>query len=312
MDILLLVVGFAGLVLGGEFLVRGAVLLARHLGISPMVIGLTLVGFGTSTPELVTSLQAALAGSPGIAVGNVVGSNTANILLIVGLSALIAPIAVHRVSFLRDGTFLALATLACLAIVLTGHIDRLAGTMLIVGLGSYLVTTLYLDRSAIAPVDADLPALGQTSVWRAVAQFVFGLALTIVAARFLVFAAINIAADFGVSEAVIGVTIVAIGTSMPELITSVVAARRQQADIAIGNILGSNLFNILGILGLTAIVQPMDVPQQILQFDIWVMGIATAVLIAAAWTGWRISRREGFAFFVTYGLYLGWLAYSVA
>ena len=312
MDIVLMLAGFAGLLLGGDLLVRGAVSLAQHFGISPMVIGLTLVGFGTSTPELLTSLQAALAGSPGIAVGNVVGSNTANILLILGMSALIMPIAVHRAGFQRDGAVLALATAICLALVLTGSIGRLAGGALMVMLALYLAATLYLERGNAAHevggdtlLAADDP---RRPIWRALGQFGLGLALTLVAARFLVTGAISLAAALGVSEAVIGVTIVAVGTSMPELVTSVVAARKGQADIAFGNILGSNIFNILGILGATTLVQPLTVPAEILQLDIWVMVAATGFLIGAAMTGWRISRSEGFAMMAAYVAYLVWLA----
>ncbi|MFD3190757.1 calcium/sodium antiporter [Sedimentitalea sp. HM32M-2] len=312
----MLIAGFAGLVVGGDLLVRGAVVLARRLGISPMVIGLTLVGFGTSMPELVTSLQAALAGSPGIAVGNVVGSNTANILLIMGMAALIAPMAVQRAAFQRDGLFLVLATAACLAVVLSGSIGRAAGMALIAGLGVYMGLTLYLDRASTvrqqgAGLDLAAPEPGGSAVWRALGQFLAGLILTIVAARLLVAGAISLAAGLGVSEAVIGVSIVAVGTSMPELITSVVAARQRQADIAFGNVLGSNIFNILGILGVTAAVHPLTVPAQILALDIWVMTGATALLVAFAWSGWRISRGEGAAMLALYGLYLAWMVHAV-
>lgn len=312
MDILLMLAGFAGLVLGGDLLVRGAISLAQAYGISPMVIGLTLVGFGTSTPELLTSVQAALAGSPGIAVGNVVGSNTANILLILGLSALIIPIAVSRAGFQRDGSVLALATVICLALVLTGSIGRMAGVALMAGLLAYLVGTLYLDRgTASAAADtATLPDTGplRRPIWRYIGQFALGLALTMLAARFLVTGAINLAEALGVSEAVIGVTIVAIGTSLPELVTSVVAARKGQADIALGNILGSNIFNILGILGATVLVRPLTVPVEILDLDIWVMVGATVFLIGSVLTGWRISRGEGFVMMLAYAAYVVWLA----
>jgi cation:H+ antiporter len=316
MDIILLLAGFIGLVIGGDLLVRGAVSVARNYGISPMVIGLTLVGFGTSTPELVTSLQAAFAGSPGIAIGNVVGSNTANILLILGLTALIAPITVQPETFRRDGLVLALATAACLAIALTGDIGRLAGFSLAVALGAYLAFTFRMDRAAQQRNSAEWAGVPDSlpedsfGIWRAAAIFVFGLLLTVGAARLLVTGAISLAADLGVSEAVIGVTIVAIGTSMPELITSVMAARKQQPDIAFGNIIGSNIFNIFGILGVTALVHPLPVPDEIMDLDIWVMVLAAVSLILAAWSGWRITRREGLAMLAAYCAYLGWLAYS--
>lgn len=308
MDFLYILGGLVGLLIGGEYLVKGAVDLARRLRISPMVIGLTLVGFGTSTPELVTSVQAALQDAPGIAIGNVVGSNTANILLILGASALLLPIAVSRRDFQRDGTALMLATAVCLAFVLYGQVGRLAGTGLVLLLAAYLIMVLRSgDPAAEMPVDGGV----LRAPWIAGLMMLGGLALTLLAARFLVLGAVAVAADLGVSEAVIGVTIVAIGTSMPELVTSIVAARQGQADVAFGNIIGSNLFNILGILGVTALVSPLEVPPQIVGFDIWVMVGATALLALVAMTGWRITRREGGVMLACYLVYLGVLTASV-
>src|SRR5690625_1720922 len=309
MTLLMLLVGFAGLVLGGELLVRGAVAIALRFGLSQLMIGLTLVGFGTSTPELLTSLQAAFKGSPGIAVGNVVGSNICNVLLILGAAALLRPIVTHRDAFRRDGAVLLGATLICVGIVLVGTIGRVAGGVLLMLLIGYVIMTWLAERRgdpSRADVDVPLPAF--RGIWGSVAFFIGGLLLTIIGARLLVDAAIEIAADLGVSEAVIGVTIVALGTSLPELMTSIIAAIKRQGDVAFGNIVGSNIFNIFGILGTTAIAQPLVVPPEVARLDIWVMLAAAVVLIWVTITGWRITRGEGVLMLAGYGGYIGWLA----
>ena len=306
-----LALGLVLLVLGGEALVRGAVNLAARLGVSPLLIGLTVVGFGTSTPELVTSLQAAFTGSPGIAVGNVVGSNTANILLILGAAALIAPLAVSPGAFRRDGVALVLVTLAAIVVVLTGALSRFVGLALIAGLVLYLVTAYRSERrsaggaSAAADEASDVPPMGLPM---ALVYAVGGIALTVLGARFLVDAASELATRFGVSDAIIGLTLVAVGTSLPELVTSVVASLRRQGDVAFGNVVGSNIYNVLGILGATALIKPIPVPERIASFDIWVMAAATLALVWVAVTGWRITRREGIALLVAYAAYVGWLA----
>lgn len=302
-DLSLIAIGFAGLLLGGNWLVDGAVGLATRWGVSPLVIGLTLVGFGTSMPELVTSVQAALAGSPGIAIGNVVGSNIANILLILGLTCALSPMAVARGTLQRDGTVMLGATLAALALVLWGNINRPMGLLLVAGLALYLVTALRRGDSDAACI-SDMPT---PPLWRGLVAVLAGLVVTILAARALVTGAVAVAASWGVSEALIGVTIVAVGTSLPELVTSLVAARKGQADMAFGNIIGSNIFNVLGILGVTALVRPMQVPAQFITLDIWVMtGAALVVLIMGA-TGRRISRGEGATLLAGYAAYTGLL-----
>ena len=317
MDLALAAAGILLLLLGGNWLVRGAVALAGRLGVSPMVIGLTLVGFGTSTPELLTSVQAALEGAPGIAIGNVVGSNTGNILLILGLSALMSPIAVQPRALRRDGTVMTLAAVLCAVLVLIGTLGAMAGTAFLAGLGLYLGYTLWSERrapsdaAAIYEGEAALVELPGESAGRASLRLLAGLALTLVGAKLLVDGAIGLAAGFGVPEAVIGVTVVAIGTSMPELVTSVIAARRGEGDVAIGNIIGSNIFNVLGILGVTAMLGPLTVPVEIARLDIWVMMAATLALLAVARTGWRVARAEGAALFAGYLLYLGVLVSTV-
>lgn len=308
---ILVVIGLAGLVVGGEMLVRGAVSAAKSFGISPMVIGLTLVGFGTSSPELVTSLQAALSGSSGIAIGNVVGSNIGNVLLILGIAALIAPIVVDPRAFRRDGTVVALATLLCLGAVLFGEIGRIAGAGFVVALAAYLGFTFWSEKQSggtpaatVYENEAETVAGPETSLGLSLLIALVGLVIIIFGARFLVSGAVSIAQTAGLSEAVIGLTIVAIGTSMPELVTSVIAVRKGEGSVALGNVLGSNIFNILGILGITVLVKPMDVPSEIASLDIWVLCATTLILVAFARSGWTISRREGGLLTLGYAAYL--------
>ena len=299
--LILIAFGFIALILGGEILVRGAVRLAVIAGLSPMVIGVTLVGFGTSTPELFTSLQAAFAGSPGIAVGNVIGSNIANILLILGVAALVRPFPLSASAFGRDGFALTAATLLCGIIVLYGSMGRTSGGLLVLGLLGYMLYTL---RTGQSDPDETSDTSTKGGVPAALALFAVGLVLTIVGARYLVLGAIDLAAAAGISDTVIGLTVVAIGTSLPELVTSVIAALRGRFDIALGNIIGSNIFNILGILGITALVHPLTVPTQIAQFDVWVMAAATLMLLGVMAAAGRLPRLGGAILVAGYGTYL--------
>jgi cation:H+ antiporter len=327
MEFLLLLGGLVLLALGGEALVRGAVQLAERMGVSPLLIGLTLVGFGTSTPELVTSVQAALIGSPGIAVGNAVGSNIANILLILGIAALISPVRVGSMALKRDGV-LVLATAAVFALVgFTLPLDRLVGLAFVAGLVGYLVYAWRTERAGadghpaafekaqafegthptLHAAGAAAPGAGAGALVLALGMALGGLVLVVFGGRLLVDGAVALARNFGIEETVIGLTIVAVGTSMPELVTSLVAAVRRQSDVALGNILGSNIYNILGILGLTALIAPTAVPAQIAWFDNLVMVAVSAALLAFAWTGLRIGRREGGALLAGYLLYVWWI-----
>ncbi|MGB0669975.1 MAG: calcium/sodium antiporter [Rhodospirillales bacterium] len=314
MSALLIASGLVLLVLGGEGVVRGSVALARRLGVSELMIGLTLVGFGTSTPELLTSVQAALLGAPGLSVGNVIGSNIANVLLILGVTALLATIPCDPRAVRRDGAVVVIATLACLAAVLIGSIGRLPGALLVAGLVLYIVVTYRLERkggSASAELhagEAELAGDAPQSLWVSLAFAVGGIALTMVGAKLLVDGAIDLARLAGVSDAVIGLTVVAVGTSLPELVASITAALKKRTDLALGNILGSNIYNVLGILGLTAMIQPLDVPPSVAAFDIWIMLASAVALVVFATTGGRISRPEGAIFMVGYGAYLALLA----
>ncbi len=315
MTILLLLIGLGLLVAGGELLVRGAVRLAERFGLSSLLIGLTLVGFGTSTPELVTSLQAAFKGSPGIAVGNVVGSNTANILLILGVAALIFPVAVARGTFKRDGLVLALSSLACLGAVLMGGLTPILGAVFLAALAGYILFAFWQERTVEAgPTAGNAAPVPQSKGGIAldIVLVIAGLALTIAGARFAVDGAITLARMFEVSETLIGLTVVAVGTSLPELVTSVMAALKRQGDIAFGNIVGSNIYNVFGILGVTAMVKPVPIPPEIAAFDIWVMLGAAALLILFAVSRWRIGRIEGGVLLAGYVAYTAWLVLTAA
>ncbi|MFN0264893.1 calcium/sodium antiporter [Tepidamorphus sp. 3E244] len=292
MTILLLAAGLLLLLAGGEALVRGAVSLAVRLNVSPLVIGLTLVGFGTSMPELFTSVQAALAGSPAIAVGNIVGSNIANVLLILGIATLLMPIAVERRALMRDGALLIGATLLFAALCFSGSLGRGAGIALLAGLVLYLGILWHQERGtpAQAPQQA---APSTTSPLAALLIAAAGLAMIVFGARFLIDGAVMLARAYDISEAVIGLTVVAIGTSLPELATSIVAALRRQPDVAFGNIIGSNIFNLLGIGGVTALIHPLEIPDAMRSVDIPVMVLVTLALLVVAWTGLRIVRVEG-------------------
>jgi cation:H+ antiporter len=314
MDIAIaLLIGLSLLVTGGELLVRGSVAAAKSLGVSPLLIGLTLVGFGTSTPELVTSVTAAMEGSPGIAVGNVVGSNIVNIFLILGAAAVIYPLAVDPKAFKRDAIMLGVAALACLAVVLYGTMSHLIGILFIISLFAY-VAYVYVQEKR-APDEAaqvvehivEDTGKGPKTMILSVGMAVAGIAITIFGAKFFVGGAVDLAKSFGISDTIIGLTVVAVGTSMPELVTSVMAALRKHSDVAYGNIIGSNIFNVLFVLGATSLVKPIDIPPQIAQFDIWVMLAATAMLIFFARSGFKLQRWEGFAFlgaFVAYTAFL--------
>ena len=296
---------------GGEALVKGSVSAAIHFKISPLLVGLLFIGFGTSAPELAACIDAALAGAPAIAVGNIVGSNIANILLIIGLSAVILPVITPKTAWRRDGTFLILASLLLVAAVLTGYIVRWTGGFFLILLVGYMVFCFLTDQASQDTPDIEAAQLSQDTVSLLMASALAfgGLAGVLIGADMLVGSAIVVAKKFEVSESLIGLTLVAIGTSLPELVTCVIAALRRHGDIALGNIVGSNIFNSLGIAGVTAIVVPITVPTEIAQLDIWIMVGAVVLLVTFARTNWRVSRQEGAIFLLAYFAYLGMLAF---
>ncbi len=304
MDYLYLLVGLVGLFFGGEALVRGSVGIARRMAIPPLLIGLTVVGFGTSTPELLVSVDAAWRGVPDIALGNIVGSNIANILLIIGLSALIWPIRVMGATLRRDTAVMMAAALILVPIFVMAQMGRLSGLILLAGLAAYLI---WAYRQPGEMVAEDVGVAGPSSALVSTLWVLGGLVALMVGARFLVDGAVSIARDYGISEAFIGLTIVAVGTSLPELATSLIAAFRRQSEIAIGNIVGSNIFNVLGILGVTALIAPIPVASRFLTFDLPVMVAVSLVLTALLLSRPVIGRGIGVAMLAGYVAYV-WAA----
>lgn len=314
MTYVVLAVGLVLLIAGGELLVRGAVRIAEHFGLSPMLIGLTIVGMGTSMPELAASVQAALAGSPGIALGNIVGSNIANILLILGLAVVLSPFAVPRGVLWRDG---GVGLVCALLLILAGYtigLTRGAGILLVVGMFAYVYlafrqekagaahSAIYDKAMALEEIDPALvpTAKAQGPIALAAVFFVAGIALIVSGGSLLVDAAIAISTSLGVSDEVIGLTVVAVGTSLPELVTSAIAAIKRQGEIALGNVLGSNIYNVLFIGGVTGIVAPTQIPGSILQFDLLVLLAVSVIVMLFAFTGGKLSRPEGFVLVAAY------------
>lgn len=315
LDFLILAAGLVVLVFGGDYLVRGAVSLAERLNISPMIIGLTIVAFGTSAPELFVSLQAALDGAPGIALGNVIGSNTANVLLVLGAPAIIAPLAISAKGIRSSLAYMMAFTFGLIWFMYTdARVSHLEGLILFLALISYLVWQLIKakrQRAASAKIiaDEDVDDLGDmpesTSDTKKIALFlIIGIIGLPVGAYLTVEAATSIARTFNVSEAVIGVTVVAIGTSLPELVTSVMAAIRRSGGVALGNVVGSNIFNIGLILGSTALISPLDVDPHLMKFDVEMMVYASVLLIILAILAKPVQRWFGILMLGTYTAYI--------
>jgi cation:H+ antiporter len=305
------VVGVALLILGAEGLVRGASRLASRYGVPPLIVGLTIVAFGTSAPELAVSVGASLKGESSVAVGNIVGSNVMNVLLILGLSAIVAPLIVREQLVRIDVPLLIVVSVAVWAMAADGQVSQIEGWVLVIALASYLgflFISIRRGKSDAAGV-VDLPDLPESEVEEASAGGVLrdlavvagGMIGLMLGARWLVLGAVAAAEALGVSELVIGLTIVAIGTSLPEVATSVLASIRGERDVAVGNVVGSNLFNLLCVLGITAVLPPLGVPVEsaAINFDIPVMVAVAVLCFPIFFTGGRISRWEG-------GLMLGY------
>ena len=306
--LMLTLAGFVLLIFGADFMLRGAVSVARSLGISPHVIGLTVIAIGTSAPELVVSMKASLVGSPGIAVGNVVGSNITNILLMIGTVGVICPFAGKGRSLLRDCCVLAGATLIFLLLGQTGMIERWHGAVMLTLLAGYMLYCYWSERRGR---HRDGLAEGETGEigrnpgglisWL---QMCGGIVAVVGGAQMLVDGAIDVAARIGVSETVIGITMVALGTSVPELATTAVAAIRRHTDVALGNIIGSNIINTLGILGAVSVVSPLMITSKLMQSDLWVMAAITLVFIAAVLLLKTLVRPVAVLFCLTYVVYV--------
>jgi len=318
LTIFLLVVGLVCLVGGAELLVKGAATIASRLGIAPVIVGLTVVAFGTSAPELAVSVSAALGGNADVALGNVVGSNIGNILLILGASAIVGGLAVQQRIIRFDIPVLIVVSVIAFLMSLDNRIGRIDGIILFAGVLLYVGWLVREARSErgdiVAEYTESVETLEGTAIerplWFNVGLVAAGLVVLVVGSQLLVNAATDIAESAGISDLVIGLTVVAIGTSLPELATSILAAMRGQRDIAVGNVIGSNLFNLMSVLGLTSIVSSDGIPVSdvSLRLDFPVMLAATLVLVPIVWNGFEIKRWEGF---VLIAFYLAYVAYLV-
>lgn len=311
MNFVYLVLGIGLLTVGGEALVRGALGAAKRLKVSPLLSGLIIVGFGTSMPELVVSVNAALSGNPDIAIGNVVGSNIANILLILGLCAFITPLTISQLAVRRDAITVVAASLLFILLAQTGVLSHFDAFVLLLMLIAYLFWAYLTERGNAAPsaavhtAEAEEVTVVPRSTALSILAVVVGLALLIFGSQVLLKGAVGIAHILGLPEVVIGLTLVAVGTSVPELAVSVIAALRNHADVAIGNVLGSNIFNLLGIVGVSAILQPLEVTGRVLVFDQWVMLGVALLLFLLLYTGRRLSRVHGGLLLAGYTTYVG-------
>jgi cation:H+ antiporter len=304
--------GLVLLVGGAEWLVRGASALARALGISPLVVGLTVVAFGTSAPELGVSITAALAGESDLALGNVVGSNIANILLILGMSAAVAPLIVSRQLVRREVPLMVALSVGVTLLALDGQISRVDGALLTTGVVLYVVESIRESRreqaALVATGDVPPPVRSARALLLDALRMVTGLAVLMAGTHGVVGGATAMAAAMGVGELLIGLTIVALGTSLPEGATSIVATLRGERDLAVGNAVGSNILNLLAILGLTALVRPIGVPEAVLAFDLPMMIAVAIACLPVFFTGGEIARWEGLVFL---GYYVAYLLYLV-
>jgi cation:H+ antiporter len=313
---LLIVAGLAGLLAGAELLVRGGAALASHLGVRPIVVGLTVVALGTSLPELAVGIDAVRQGSPGLAVGNIVGTNLVNMLFILGLSAAIRPIAFERRTLRFDLPAMTAACLALWLLALDGSLSRADGAILCIGGGAYTAGIIWTSRRESAPVRADyeshserttLP--GRWGLLLRVLAVLAGLGLVLLGAEFLVDGAIRVARSLEVSETIIGLTVIAIGTSAPELVTTLTSTVRGDRDIAVGNLLGSTVYNVALILGITVLAAPAEfqIPQEVVAADLLLLAVVAMITVPVLLSGHRMSRLEGGAFVATYLGYLVWL-----
>ncbi len=314
MDWVIVGLGLVILLLAGDALVKGAVNLSLRLGVPALIVSLTIVAFGTSAPELLISVSAIHEGVPGLALGNVIGSNTANILLVLGLPAIIATIETGDCNTSKTYIFMILSSLLFIAVAFLGPITWVHGLILLAALGIVL-TDAFRDanshRAASKVAAEEASDLGEVEGadpdmprWNIGLYLLLGLVGLPFGAKLLVDSSVNIARDFGVSETAIGLTLVAVGTSLPELATTVMAAIRRQADVALGNVIGSNMFNLLAIIGISSFVGTIPVGGQILEFDLWVMLASSLLLAPFVLKGWHITRIWGVALTVLYVIYV--------
>jgi len=302
-------VGLVILLLAGDALVRGAVNLSLRLGVPALIVSLTIVAFGTSAPELLISINAILDGSPDIALGNVVGSNTANVLLVLGIPAIIAAMNMDQCDSRKSYVMMLMATVLFIVLCFFGPLTWWHGLILLAGLlvmlGDQMRDTLAHRKAGEIADDDDLEGADPSmSGWKIAVFLLLGLVGLPFGADLLIDGATSIARQFGVSETVIGLTLIAIGTSLPELATTVMAAFRRQADVAMGNVIGSNMFNLLGIIGISTLIGPIPVAETFLSFDLWVMLAAALVLVPFVVLRWTMNRAWGLGLTALYGIYL--------
>ena len=299
--------GLVLLYFGADWLVQGAVTLALHLGLSPLIVGLTVVALGTSVPEALVSIQAAIGHQGGIALGNVIGSNILNIALILGLSAFFNPLKVDSHLVKADVPLLAGATFMLVVLLEDFHISRMEGAFLLLCIVGYVAGNIMTVKRTSPEENkiegVELPEDHSKNLWRDISFLFIGLIALAFGSNFLVTGAVDLARIFGLSEALIGLTIVSIGTGTPEIATALMAAYRKRADLAIGNAVGSNLFNIMFVLGIAALVAPLD-GKGISSIDLYVMLGVTILLLPTVWTGRILDRKEGFLFMAIYVGYL--------
>lgn len=306
-DILLIVLGVAMVLLGADRLTEGAAALARRMNVPEIIIGLTIVAAGTSAPELFVSLVSALKGTPDMAMGNVVGSNTMNCMLIVGCAAMVAPMTISRSTVQKDIPFSVGASVLLMILAINAYLGRFDGIILLLGFAAFMYYTLLQAKKGQVEQQETVK---QVNPWLSAFFVVLGLAMLVVGSNVFVDAASDVAYSLGLSEGVVGLTIVAGGTSLPELATSVVAARKGQSAIAIGNVIGSNVFNILFILGLTATISPMQI-QGITLVDMGMMLGSVSLVWLFSYTRFTVERWEGALLVGGYLVYLCWLLSNV-
>jgi cation:H+ antiporter len=309
MDWVFSAAGLVILLLAGDALVRGAVNLSLRIGIPALIVSLTIVAFGTSAPELLISITAALEGVPGIALGNVVGSNTANILLVLGVPALLATMHTADCETRKSYVLMIAGSVLFIALAFLGEFTWISGVVLLLALSFVLLDAVRdarAHRAAGEETDLDEPEGADPDMpwWRIIMFLLLGLIGLPLGAHLLLEGATSIARDFGVSETVIGLTLVAVGTSLPELATTVMAALRRQADVALGNVIGSNMFNLLAIIGVASLGSPIPVDPAILRFDLWVMLGASLILFPFVFLKWNINRIWGVVLTALYVIYV--------
>lgn len=304
MSALLLIAGLVLLIISGEVLVKGAVSTALRFRISPAVIGLTVVSLGTSAPELLVSVQAALHGHADIAIGNIIGSNIANLALVLGATVMIAPILMVRDTMRIDYPAMLVATILFILMIWDLHLSLIEGSIFVLALTLFMAFMIYRSRMiGFDQTVSDLPTKSWAIHW-AVLAVIAGCIGLVFGANWFLQGAESIARNLGVSDHLIGVTLVAFGTSLPELVTSIIAAFRKQADLSVGNLIGSNIFNILGVIGITSIVTPIDVDPRVLNSDVWWMLGTAFVLLPMMILGKRFGKRKGVLLLLVYIAYI--------